>query len=186
MRRTLVYWILEYCFEKEVEFYPSLIAEILENEEVSTLFPYETLRPLFDLIVKNPAYVQGSMQALKRRYLTEEEQQRENEAQKAREQELEQQRRIALVDAVQKKFLNTLDGTMASLLTFLDGYKYESAKQETANTIVGNYLRSPVINHSMDDDECVCLLKLCARLVEKKELCFAEAQKLILAIKEGV
>jgi hypothetical protein len=71
-----------------------------------------------------------------------EEQQRENEAQKAREQELEQQRRIALVDAVQKKFLNTLDGTMASLLTFLDGYKYESAKQETANTIVGNYLRS--------------------------------------------
>jgi len=185
MRRLLVYWLSEYFWEFETEYYLPLIAEILDKEAVAGLFPHEEQRFLFDLAMAHPSLVKNSAARLKERYLTAEEKESERTKQEALKQERERQERLALEKEVLDTFAEMADGTMAALLKFAEKYQRESEKREVAETAIYEYLLRMEYERTMDESEYASLLKLCARFVGKKKMRFAEAQRLITMIKEA-
>lgn len=185
MRRLLLYWLSEYFFAFETEYYLPLVSEILDKEAVAGLFTPEEQRALFDLAMAHSPLVKNSTAWLKERYLTAEEKEAEKAEQTALRLERERQEQLALENEVWDKFTESTDGTMASLLLFTEKYSSHSNKLEIADTAVYEYLVSIEDSRAMDTTEYVCLLKLCARLVGREKMCFAEAQKLITMMKEA-
>ena len=185
MRRLLLYWLSEYFFAFETEYYIPLISEILDKEAVARLFSPEEQRALFDLAMAHSSLVKNSTVRLKERYLTAEEKDAEKAEQTALRLERERQEQLALEKEVRNRFTEITDGTMASLLLFIENYSRYSNKLEIADTAVYEYLLSIEDSRAMDTTEYVCLLKLCARLVDREKMCFAEAQKLITMMKEA-
>jgi len=183
MRRLLLYWLSEYFWEYDTAYYLPLIAEILDKENIAGLFSCEEQRALFDAAMEHPLLVKNSAPRLKERYLTAEEKEAEQAEQEKLKQERERQERLALEKEVQDKFIEMADGTMASLLAFAG--EYRSEKRKAAESVIYRYLMRMEDTQAMDEAECACLLKLCARLVENKIMRFAEAQKLIIMIKEA-
>lgn len=185
MRRLLLYWLAEYFFEFEPEFYLPLVSEILDKEAVAGLFPREEQRALFDLAMSHPSLIKNSAARLKERYWTAEEKEADKAQQEALELERERQEQLALEKEVWDEFAECTDGTMASLLKLIEGYKHYSDKLEIADNAVSEYLLSIEGSRTMDTNEYICLLKLCARFVDKKKMRFAEAQNLITMMKEA-
>ena len=185
MRRLLLYWLSEYFFAFETEYYIPLISEILDKEAVAHLFSPEEQRALFDLAMAHSSLVKNSTARLKERYLTAEEKEAEKAEQTALRLERERQEQLALENEVRNKFAEIADGTMASLLLFIENYSRYSNKLELADTAVYEYLLSIEDSRAMDTTEYVCLLKLCTWLVDRGKMCFAEAQKLITIMKEA-
>lgn len=185
MRRLLLYWLSEYFWEFQTEYYLPLIAEILDKEAIAGLFPREEQRALFDAAMAYPSLVKNSAARLKERYFTADEKEAERTKQEALKQERERQERQALEKQVLDKFAETADGTMAALLQFVEEYQYKVEKDVIADAAVYEYLLHMEGNQVMDEKEYACLLKLCARFVGKKKMRFAEAQRLITMIKEA-
>lgn len=183
MRRLLLYWLSEYFWEYDTGYYLPLIAEILDKENIAALYSHEEQRTLFDAAMEHPLLVKNSAARLKERYLTAEEKEAEQAEQEKLKQERERQERLALEKEVQDKFTEMADGSMASLLAFAREYRAE--KREVAEAIIYRYLMCMKETQVMDESECDCLLKLCTRLVENMIMRFAEAQKLIIMIKEA-
>jgi len=185
MRRLLLYWLSEYFWELETEYYLPLTAEILDKKAVAGLFPHEEQRALFDVVMIHPSLIKKSTARLKERYLTAEEKEAERKKQETLKQEHERQERLALEEEVQDKFDEMVDGTMASLLAFIGEYRYEAEQREAAETAIYEYLLRMEGSQTLDESECVCLLKLCTKLVKNGKMRFEEAQKLINMIKEA-
>ena len=185
MRRLLLYWLSEYFFAFEAEYYIPLISEILDKEDVAGLFSPEEQRALFDLAMSHSQLVKHSTARLKERYLTAEEKEAEKAEQTAIRLERERQEQLALENEVRDAFTEITDGTMASLLLFTEKYSRYSNKLEIADTAVYEYLLSIEDSRALDTTEYVCLLKLCAGLVGKEKMRFTEAQKLITKMKEA-
>jgi len=184
MRRLLLYWLSEYFWNFETEYFLPLIAEILDEKAVAGLFPHEEQRALFDVAMVHPLLVKNSASRLKERYLTAKEKEAEQKKQETLKQEHERQARLALEKEVQDKFTEMADGTMASLLVFIGEYRYKAEKREAAETAIYEYLLRMEGSQTLDESECACLLKLCTRLVGNKKMRFEEAKKLITMIKE--
>lgn len=184
MRRLLLYWLSEYFFRFETEFYLPLIAEILNKKEVAGLFPANEQRAMFDLAMAHPTLVSDFAERLRARYWTEEEKAAQQAKNEALQLEHERQKQREAENEVWDAFVQVADGTMASLMALMNQYKHHSTKSEIADAVVCETLLNMKDSRVMDETECVCLLNLCARLIEKKKMRFTEAQKLITMMKE--
>lgn len=185
MRRRLLYWLSEYFFGFETEFYLPFMAEILNKEEIAGLFPANEQRALFDLAMTHPTLVYNFAERLRTRYWTDEEKAARQAENEALQMEHKRQAQREAENEVWSTFAQVADGTMASLMDLMDRYKRNSVKAEIADAAICEALLSMKDSRVMDESECVCLLILCVRLIEKKKLRFTEAQKLITMMKEA-
>ena len=121
--RLLLRWLEMYIFTYKPEKYMELVTAILRDEAVAGLFSAGEQREFFDLVAKQPGTHQGILSELKRRYLTEAEQQAERDAEAAARRASELRQREEMVQGIRDKYAELLDGTFASVVKFLDEYR---------------------------------------------------------------
>lgn len=184
--RQLLQWLETYVFIYLPEKYLALIAAILRDDAVAGLFSPKEQRKLFDLIARQPDTSQSILNELRRRYLTEPEQQAEREAEAAARRASELRQQEETVQGIRKEYGELLDGTFASVVKFLDGYKYYRDKRPIACRIVREDLDRLLESwdHELDSQEAVRFLYVCGKLVREGSMTFAEARSCINQIKE--
>lgn len=184
--RQLLRWMEEYVFHYNPEDYLPLITAILKDEFASALFSPEEQRKLFDVAAKSPDMPVYDRNELKRRYLTESELQAEQEAAEAVLRASEEQKRTEQAQRIRGEYEKIMDGSFASVIKFLDQYKYYREDSTVARRIVREHLDGLLEsrNYELDGQEAARFLYVCNKLVHGKALCFVEAQAYIAKVKE--
>ena len=184
--RKLLHWLEDYVFAYQPEQYLALVTVILQDEFASGLFAADEQRALFDLTMKQPDISYSTRKDLQRRYLTEKELQVQRDAEAAACQEAERQKQAALVQGIREQYGKSLDGTFASVVKFLENYRYYHKELPIACRIVREGLDGllEAKSYELGSQEAVWFLCICYRLAKEKALSFAEAQDYITKIKE--
>lgn len=184
--RQLLGWMEEYVFHYQPEQYHRLVVAILRDEFTAGLFSVEEQRKLFDQAVQCSDMPRALLDELKRRYLTAEEQQAEQEAEATARQENERRQHEELIQNIRDKYAEISDGTFASVLKFLDEYRYYRDKQSIACRVAREGLDELLESqcYELDGPEAARLLSVCAKLVHGKAMGFTEARSYIMNVKE--
>lgn len=187
--RKLLSWLEEYIFVYRPEDYLLLITAILQDDFASCLFNAEEQRKLFDLVATRPDISFDTLNGLKRKYLTESELQADQEAKDAARRAAEEQKQAALVQSIRDKYAELVDGSFASVVKFLDQYKYSwRDERPIAHRTVRENLDKllEAQSYKLTGEEAVQFLHVCNKLVQEKTLSFNSVQEYISKIKEVV
>lgn len=187
MRRSRLYWLEQYYFQKKPDQYLKFMVAILEDEENAAVLPEEKLKALFKLLIAEPALVQDAAHKLKDRFMTAEEKEEEQARINAARQREEEKKQQAFAEATLAKYKDATDGTVCSISKALEEqakYRKDVAKvlypvalQEILEILVES-------DYTLDSKSIYKLLEIFATLVKFSVLRFSEAQKHIANIKE--
>ena len=151
------------------------------------MFTPEERRRLFDLTAKRADIAHDTLNTLKQRYLSDSELQAEREARETALRIAEEQRQRELVQSIREKYAE-LDGTFASVIKFLDQYRYYQEQTDIACRTVRENLATTLIakSYELDSQEAARFLYVCNKLVSENTMSFTEVQDYISKIKECV
>lgn len=186
--REIFSWIDDYMFQYKAENYFEYSVCVLLSDFISTLFPHNELRRIFDMVagIDDSHFIKHSS-SLKKMFLTADEQQAEEDAKKALKEKTEQDEAIRRTKELKEKMDEIYDGSFKSILAFLDSYRYSLGNENIFLELALEHL--PVAlkkaNNRLCVVEFVVFLQLCERLVKKGKLSFGEAKKYISSVEEA-
>ncbi len=182
--RQLLDWLQDYCFFYEPEKYPDLVVSILQDGFAPSLLSTAEQRALFDLAVSRMQLLDYVAQALKSRYLTEEEQQADKAALAAKEQAAAERKKLEELQSLQNEYASAED--MQSVLKYLENYRYYRGKQAQACRFVREGLPGHLsaAGYQFPQDELTALFCVYALLLKNCTMTWAEIQEQIQNIKE--
>jgi hypothetical protein len=185
--QRLFQWLEAYVFAYDPKIYLSLTVAALQHENIMKLFPIEQRKALFQMVIALPDLAAREKNALKKKYLTAEELQAEQDAKKAAELEAKRQRNLEIQEDVRSDYDSISSGTVSDVWKFLDRMEYRFEKQPMANRIVYEHLSDLVfkLNQEATSHELSCFFLICAKLVDQGNMDFEEAKNYICKIGEG-
>ena len=142
-QRQLLDWLQDYCFFYEPEKSPGLVVAILRDEFAPSLLSPAEQRALFDLAADRMQLQGWVVQALKSKYLTEEEQRADQAALAVQEQEEAERKRQESLRALRDEY--ACAESMKAVLKYLENYRYYREKQAQACRIVSEGLPGRLI-----------------------------------------
>lgn len=183
-QRQLLDWLQDYCFFYEPEKYPGLVVAILRDGAAPGLLSPAEQRALFDLAISRIRPQDYVVQALKSKYLTEEEQRADQAALAVKEQEAAERKRQEALQALRDEYASA--ETMGAVLKYLENYRYYREKQAQACRIVSEGLpgRLEAAAYRLKQEEQTALLSVYALLLNHRSMAWAEIQGEIQKIKE--
>lgn len=184
--KMILQWLQEYLFQKKTKLYIPFIVAVLKNTRIADLFSAETRRKMFDLIAGQACISECDIVNLKEKYWTEAELTAEKEAIKAEEEQAAKKAAAIQEQDMKKNYDEVVDGSVKSIVKFIDRYRYSWGNQPLVFRVVAEKL--PEIlekNHSeLDGAEIYLFIKTCAELMKENAATFSEIQQYILQIKE--
>lgn len=183
-QRQLLDWLQDYCFFYEPEKYPGLVVAILRDGFAPSLLSPAEQRALFDLAAGRMQLQGWVVQALKSKYLTEEEQRAVQAALAVQEQEEAERKRQESLRALRDEY--ACAESMKAVLKYLENYRYYREKQAQACRIVSEGLpgRLDAAAYCLEPGEQTALLSVYALLLNHRTMAWTEIQGEIQKIKE--
>ncbi|MEY8312879.1 hypothetical protein AALA61_13010 [Oscillospiraceae bacterium 42-9] len=183
-QRQLLDWLQDYCFFYEPEKYPGLVVAILRDGFAPGLLSPAEQRALFDLAAGRMQLQGWVVQALKSKYLTEEEQRAGQAALAVQEQEEAERKRQESLRALRDEY--ACAESMKAVLKYLENYRYYREKQAQACRIVSEGLpgRLDAAAYCLEPGEQTALLSVYALLLNHRTMAWTEIQGEIQKIKE--
>jgi len=185
--RELFGWLDDYMLQFKAEKYTEFAVHMIIDSFVSTLFPHNELREIYDRVYElDIKVVQENIQELKNRYMTEAERQAEKDAETARKSEEKRLEHERQIQNLKDGFTAVYDGSFKSLLKFLDNYRYEHQNQKEAIKMAVEYLYITLSgkNHVLPKEELGRFLQLSGRLLKDGHIDFDTLKEHISMIKE--
>lgn len=179
--RQLLDWLQDYFFFYDPEKYPGLVVSILQDEFAPSLFSPAEQRALFDLAISRMQLHGYVVQALKSKYLTEEEQRADQAALAAKEQATAQRKQLEELQSLQDEYASA--EKIGDVLKYLQNYRYFRDKQALACRIVSEGLPRR-LDTALAQEEKAALLCVYALLLNHGTMAWAEIQEQIRKIKE--
>lgn len=186
-RLLLLHWADEYFFTVKPAYYLVFIQALLGDDYASGLLPREELRKLLDLLLTQSKLPVRSVDHLKQRYFTAEEWQADQEARDAEQLAAKRRERDAEVMAMREEYAGMANGSFQSVWEFTELYQYRSAKVAIAAQIAREGLDAQLqaAGNALAKMDAVYFLHVCARLIQRGAMGWAEAQACISKIKEA-
>lgn len=185
-QRLLLHWVDEYFFAMKPGHYFHFAQAVLEDEQVAALLLPEDQRGIFDVLISQSKLSAYDANQLKRRYLTPEEQQAEQETKEAAEAEKKRQEHLKMVQDIEACYAETNNGTFSSVIKYLNKYRYYDDKETVAHRVVYDNLEQLLQNtgYALSCEEADHFLDVCGELIHSGALGWTTFQSYISKIKE--
>ena len=166
--------------------YFDFVQAVLEDEAVAALLTPEDQRGLFDGVISQSEFHIRNACELKRRYLTQEEQQAEQAAKEAAEAEKRRQEHLNKIQEIETYYANFNDDTFGFAVKYLNKYRQYDDGYSVAGQVVRDRLEQLLqrIGHTMCIEEAKHFLGVCGDLICCGALGWSELQAYISRIKE--
>lgn len=184
----MLHWAEEYFFTQEPEQYLLFVLALLENKDAASLLSMEDRRGLYELVIGLKEIPDYTVRELKRLYQTPEEQKMEQEAKEAAEVENKRLKHLELIRSIETDYADTKDGTVKSVLKFLDRHSYYGERSKISARVAYEGLEPLLLgkDYVLDRNEADCFLRTCGKLISLDIMDWAEIQSCIMKIKEVV
>lgn len=185
-QRLLLHWLDEYFFTIRPKSYLDFALSVLKDEQVAALLLPEDQRGIFDVLISQSKLSTYDADQLKRRYLTPEEQQAEQEANEAAEAERKRQEHLKMVQEIETCYGETNNGTFESVAKYLNQYRCYDDKEAVARRVVCDGLNELLQNngYALSFKEAALFLGVCRDLIRGGILGWTELQSYISKIEE--
>jgi hypothetical protein len=186
--REVFDWIDDYIYQCKAEKYIEFALCTLLNDFTYALLPQNELRRIYDILIAtgNPM-VKENLDNLKKRFLTEAENEAEKNAKIQEEEKKKQDEIQRRINALNDKMKTSFDGSFKSILKFMDGNRYEVDSVDIVCKIAIEYLSIALTknNNRVGSNDFGYFLQFCGNLLRKGLLLFEDAKKYISLIEEA-
>ncbi len=164
--RQLYDWVDASFFQTAPEKYNGFVLSALKTPKIQRLYDRHLLAAVLRQLLINREYGGHEVTTLKEKFYSKEYLEEERKAaaeKKEREKLLEQEKRTA---QMQEKLLQLYDGSMDSLIKFIEKHSYWADKKEALNIAFGKMLEWPAgCVQTFDDENVQSFFELCGSLM---------------------
>ena len=186
--RELFGWLDDFMFQYKSNEYTEFVMLTLADNFITTLYPKELLRIIFDMIKDSSIWDEkpdSDTRAIKDKYFSEAELQVERDAVAALKVQREQQAREDMLQELKNEIANNYDGSFFSIYKFMNRHNWKT--EDDALALVIDYCKHTLVEKSyvLGKEDCSYFLSIGSKLYRKGKIALDDLKNHISKIEES-